>query len=453
MLDVSILVLEKGILWNMANKNIRWLHSQLASLVDKGVIDDATSKRLQGHYDMDHVVADRSLSVMTIILSAIGGLLVGGGVILIFAHNWDQIDRPMRAVLAFTPLLISQVLTVMALFPRHRSQAWNETAAVLMFCAVPACIALIGQTYHISSDTEAFLTWWFVLLLPIIYLLKAHLTALLLIVLATVLGCFYRSPYWLCLLALMPYWWLVSFRDQQSIRQSQFAWLYCLSLAIVLPAIVLHFTLFFGNNEFMVMMMLMLLSGALAMYLYGGNFEPKLGFWKRPFTNVGAVGTSVCGLILTFSDPWEKLLGDEFSMSDTFLTVWHAGILGWLLITLFMGLLLVTIRRAIYRLLPFSVLWLLVLLSFILPDKDIIAISLAVTVNILMVAAGIWYALLGLKQHSTSQLNFGLLLVMSILMMRFFDQDLSFIGRGIAFIVMGSIFIAINVWYSRRRVS
>ncbi len=429
----------------MSSKNIRWLYGQLTELVEKGVIDDATSQQLSEHYEMDSVVADKSISVMTIILSAIGGLLVGGGIILIFAHNWENIGRPMRAVLAFLPLLLSQVLCAMALLPKPRSQAWKETAAVLMFCAVPACIALIGQTYHVSDDTEAFLMWWFILLLPIVYLLRPHLTALLMVVLAMVLGCFYQSPYWLCLVALIPYYW-IGRQQGESMRQSQFSWFLALSLAVVVPV-----SLLFEGPEPPIV--LMLISGALAMYLYGGNFEPKLGFGKRPFTNIGAIAASVCGLTLSFSDAWRELLRTEYSDFLHFGMNWHSAVLAWILFLVFVSLMIITIKKTNYRLLPLSSLFALVALAFILPYNSGLALTFAIAVNLLMVGVGIWYATLGLKQHSTSMLNFGLLLVMAILMMRFFDQDLSFIGRGIVFIVMGSVFIGINVWHGRRRAA
>lgn len=427
----------------MSSNNIRWLYGQLPELREKGVIDDMTRQRLNEHYDMESVVQDKSMSIMTIILSAIGGLLVGGGIILIFAHNWDQIGRPMRALLAFMPLLLAQILCVMALYPKPRSQAWKETAAALMFCAVPACIALIGQTYHISNDTEAFLMWWFVLLLPIVYLLRVHLTALLMVVLATVLACSYQSPYWLCLLALMPYY-LYGRQQQASLRHSQFAWFLGLALAIVVPVNLLL-------EDTNALIVLVLISGALAMYLYGGNFEPKQGFGKRPFTNIGAVATSICGLTLSFRDVWRELFSVEYSDFLSFGLEWHTAMLAWMLLASFVVLLIVTVLKSHYRLLPLSSLFVIVALSFLLPYSEGMAMAFAIIVNLLMVVAGIWYATLGLKQHSTSQLNFGLLLVMAILMMRFFDQDLSFISRGVAFIVMGSVFISINVWHGRRR--
>ncbi len=133
----------------MSKDNLRWLEKQLPDLLQEGVIDAATDQRLRRHFNFAAAGtpaqgAAGSLSLVTIILAAIGGLLIGGGIILIFAHNWQHIGRPMRAALAFAPLLAAQALAVMAIFPRRRGQAWREVAGVLLFCAVPAAIALIG---------------------------------------------------------------------------------------------------------------------------------------------------------------------------------------------------------------------------------------------------------------------------------------------------------------------
>ena len=42
-------------------------------------------------------------------------------------------------------------------------------------------------------------------------------------------------------------------------------------------------------------------------------------------------------------------------------------------------------------------------------------------------------------------------LVLAVVVARFFDADISFLARGIAFIVLGSGFLAMNTWLLRQR--
>ncbi len=78
---------------------------------------------------------------------------------------------------------------------------------------------------------------------------------------------------------------------------------------------------------------------------------------------------------------------------------------------------------------------------------------MALLMNAIVVGIGIWFVYMGISGDSTSQLNLGLLLLMALLSSRFFDQDLTFIARGIAFIAMGMTLIGMNVWQARRRVA
>jgi hypothetical protein len=47
--------------------------------------------------------------------------------------------------------------------------------------------------------------------------------------------------------------------------------------------------------------------------------------------------------------------------------------------------------------------------------------------------------------------NAGLLLVLAILTVRFFDADISFVARGVGFIALGASLLAANLWMLRRR--
>ena len=183
----------------MSQGHRQWLANQLPELISKGILNQDHANKLSEYFSLEEISSSpEGLSKMTIILAAVGGLLIGSGIIMIFAHNWDQIGRSTRTILALLPLAISQVFAVLALFPKQRGIAWREATAAFMFCAVPASIALIGQTYHISNDFQSFQTLWFILILPFIYLLKSKLTAFLTMGLAMWMASIHQDIYWLC---------------------------------------------------------------------------------------------------------------------------------------------------------------------------------------------------------------------------------------------------------------
>lgn len=423
-----------------------WLRSELGPLTKASVIDQQTADRLSAHYQLDTLPpAKRSVSLITIILAAFGGLLIGGGIILIFAHNWENFGRTTRAVLAFLPLVLAQGLALYCLLRKNTSQAWRETVGALLFCAVPASISIIGQTYHLSNDTQSFLSWWFALLVPFVYLLRAHLLACLLLALSVYLMLRYGSPYWLCLIVMAPYYCMVR-QDALGLRALQYGWLFACAYAIACPFMLIgrhttHLTL------------VSFVTGAALLYLIGALTERASRFRDKPFTNIGAVALSITALTLTYQDVWREQLGLSWAnMTSRFeQQVWHESVFEVGLTVAALSLFGIAIRRKLWRAIPISSLAPTVLVLSLLPATLMHPIVAAAIITIVVIGLGIWYVFQGVASDSTSQLNFGLILLMSLLTLRFFDQDLSFIARGIAFIIMGLILIGMNIWHSRRK--
>jgi len=437
----------------MSNKHIKWLSTQLAELTRQDVISPEAALKLRQHYEMDSLETQKSMSLFTVILATIGGLLVGGGIILIFAYNWDNIDRPMRTVLAFTPLLVSQVLCVMALYPNKRGPAWREVSGVLLFCSVAAAISIIGQTYHISGDYQGFMTTWFILLLPIVYILRPHLMTMLMIILATSNAFQFESFYWLFLFALLPYYFLVS-RDKNTLKSTQTGWLWVLCCTCVTQInILFHFDLLSTTIK-----VITFLSFGVSLYLSGKLINTQSGFIQRPFVIIGSF--TIASFLLTFT--FKEALIELFTIDNMtlhtylFLAEWHE----ILLIALINLSSLILILHALFKrqfinlVLPSVLVLVLIYMAlFNVQTEEEIAVRAFYTSVLFSFVAfiiGCWYLYQGVKNDSTGQLNFGLLLVMGLLFIKFFNDDFTIIARGITFIILGSALIGVNVWHSRR---
>ncbi len=91
-----------------------------------------------------------------LLLAIVGSALIGAGIILLIAHNWDELSRPVRSAIAFLPLLASHALSVFVLRRRDGSQPWRESAAIFNVAAIGAAISLVSQTYQIHGDFARF---------------------------------------------------------------------------------------------------------------------------------------------------------------------------------------------------------------------------------------------------------------------------------------------------------
>ena len=113
------------------------------------------------------------------VCAVFGALLIGGGVILLLAHNWEFLSRGARATIAIAPLVVTQFLAGWVLLRREASTAWREGSAILLALMAATAIALVDQTYHTGGDLESFLWRWALLLAPLPWLLNSTGAAIL----------------------------------------------------------------------------------------------------------------------------------------------------------------------------------------------------------------------------------------------------------------------------------
>ena len=103
----------------MARHNAGWLLSELPTLVEEGVLSQSAADRLRTRY-ADAAGADERNWALNV-FAVLGAVLVGGGLILVLAHNWDAFSRPLRVVLSLGPLMAAQAL-------ENKLQAWHIEA-------------------------------------------------------------------------------------------------------------------------------------------------------------------------------------------------------------------------------------------------------------------------------------------------------------------------------------
>ena len=95
---------------------IRWLYQELPELTAKGVISQEAAGKIRQHYG--ELKPANKTPVILIICGVLGALLIGLGIILLLAHNWDQFSRLTRAILSFVPLVLGQGLALWVLCKR-----------------------------------------------------------------------------------------------------------------------------------------------------------------------------------------------------------------------------------------------------------------------------------------------------------------------------------------------
>jgi len=135
-----------------------WLKKELPHWIQDGVIDSEQAGQILSRYPERH-----SLSWGKILISGFGAIMVGLGVILLFAYNWDAMGRFSKMSVILGALAITHFFAFRTRLGNHHL---SESLFILATMLFGAGIWLVAQIYHIDEHyPNAFLLWGFAALL------------------------------------------------------------------------------------------------------------------------------------------------------------------------------------------------------------------------------------------------------------------------------------------------
>ena len=160
-------------------KHEEWLCERLPEWEAEGLIDSASAERLRGRYQTVPKTAEASGNLATLIVSALGALLVGLGVIALFAANWAALSRGVRAGVALLPLTICSIVAMIGFAREWKAVAYREALGICWCLAVWSGFGLVCQTYHLSDNVQGFVLACTLLCLPVLYLTQSAVATVL----------------------------------------------------------------------------------------------------------------------------------------------------------------------------------------------------------------------------------------------------------------------------------
>ncbi|MDQ3190080.1 MAG: DUF2157 domain-containing protein [Bacteroidota bacterium] len=421
------------------------LIKDIPELVKANVISQEIADNIQEYYKNK---GSQSSNRLVIAFGILGAIMVGLGIILIIAHNWDELSRPIKTSLAFLPLLIGQVLCVFALIKKRDSMVWRESTTTFLFFTVGSSISLISQIYHMPGNLSSFLFIWMLLCFPLMYIMQSSMASLLYLIgicFYSLVGDYWTNPiigsffYWFLLLMALPYYYLLFKKNPLSNFMIFHNWIIPLSIAIVLGTI--------GKNrlEFMYVAYFSLFG---LFYMIGNlHFFKLQKLRNNGYFIIGSLGT--IGLLFTFSFDWfwKNLRNNEFNFSEALIS---PELYAAVFLSLLSGVLLYfhLKNRKLSEINPLAPVFILFIITFIIGLNSLIS---AVLINLIIFTLGLMTIRIGAKQDHLGVLNFGLLIITVLVVCRFFDTDLSFVLRGILFVTVGSGLFATNYWMLKKR--
>lgn len=417
------------------------LIKELPDLIANEIISKEVASKIEQYYLTKQ---NNSPNRLFTVFGVLGSLLVGLGIILILAHNWDMFSRTTKTIFAFLPLLIGQAFVAFSLL-KTKSNTWKEASGTFLFFAIGSSIALVSQIYNIPGDLTTYVLTWIVLSLPLIYLLKSHAVAILNIIFITFyafeVGYGYYSmdqTPWLYIvlmgLIIPHYIQLLKCHKAASIT-SIFNWLFPLSLTIVLGTFVA------SVSELGFLMYLLLFS---LFYNIGKiPFFDDQKLRKNGYLVFGSLGIVIMLLTMSFDSFWY--------LERFFLNVQES----YISISLFMVNVILLIfayyKRWLKEFNAFQYVFILFTALYIFGLN--IPIVGTIIVNLIVLALGITTIKIGADKFHFGILNYGLIIITALIACRFLDTNMSYVIRGLLFVSVGLGFFFTNYMMLKKQKS
>ncbi|MBT3205709.1 MAG: DUF2157 domain-containing protein [Gammaproteobacteria bacterium] len=422
------------------NKQHQWLSTQLPLWVKDKTISQQQADTLHSRYPVKD-----SINLGRLLLTAVGAIMIGLGIILLFAYNWDEMGKYTKLSVIFGALISAHSL---AFFFINRNKVLSESLFVLGTMFMGSTIFLVGQIYHLDSHYPNAFLLWSAGALALAWALPSLSQAFMAIILVScwhiteVLDFDYanHSALLLILIAIFPLVW----RLHSPVLARFTSATLLTSLALSILAI---------DEDMVGVIMLMSASALIAteqIVRHFANTEQKnIAFEIEKPAVLVLIITMFC---LTFTDLIDEILNFSFDSPITTGYFWSALILSqlsfaWLLFKKQLShLSSLAELTVILALLP--ALFYQQLDAEILPD---IYLILTLAFNIILLLFSVWLMIDGARKANRQHMVYGSMIFSILAMVRYTDLFDSLVIRASIFLIVGITLFSVGNIYQRNK--
>lgn len=432
------------------NKQNRWLLGEIERWTEEKLITPEQAAALRGRYAPSEP-AGAAVPWGLLVFATAGAIVIGLGVILLFAYNWAEIPKAGKLALVFGALIASHAGGLRLLAREGWQSKLGEALAALGTMFYGAGIWLVAQIYNIDEHYPNGFLFWALGALAMAWALRSTANGLLAVVLLAIWGgcetLDFRSPEYVSILLVAGGVGSLAWRQRSALLLAAvlaaIQWLVALNLA--------HW----GAAAHALTASLAL--GALLVAAARLTDADRPDFPGAPgvLASFGYGAFLVCAYLLSFRGSARHLLyWSDLPLPHATL----AAVFGWSLFALGLGAWLWLGRRALLRreievrredwLLPVALLY-----GYghaALGQRDW-SLFVSWAFNLMLLGFAIMWMWRGCRESRLRPTVLGSLLLAAVVLARYFDLFHSLAARGLAFIVLGAIFVAEALYYRKMR--
>lgn len=422
-------------------KTTSWLHEETKRWTQNGIINSSQAEAIKGLYPLQK--ADRPWGLL--VFSGIGAVIIGLGIILLFAYNWDKMTKFSKLAVIFLALIISHSIGMRLFLKSERFKGLGEAISVLGTMLFGAGIWLVASIYHIEEHyPNAFFVWAlgaFLLAMAMPSVLQGILAAVLLAIWAGAESMeFYRPMFWAIPLLLCVF--VLAHR-----RISK------LLLVVVMLSLWVT-TAFLAGSYFESWLTLLILLSISACYMAAGYISSWYGSFRESkgiYTSLGFAGFIIFLYILSFKEMAEEIYKTTPKMSPgqliCFLLPAVLAVIGWVWVLWKMFSVGEFKKRYELLLIP-----LVLVFGFLhlLARRETFPVAVAVF-NVVFLAQSVLMMGRGCRDGQIAPTVVGSLMLIALTIGRYVDLFESLFTRGIIFVIVGVLIFAEGIFYVRSR--
>ena len=423
------------------SKHSRWLQDQISAWRDEGLIDPGQAETLRARYPL----GDPGTPWGRLVVSSVGAVVFGLGIILFFAYNWADMHKFVKLALVFGAVLAAHGTGLYLSRSADAKRGLVESLHVLGTMLFGAGIWLVAQIYHIDEHYPNAFFVWGLGALALAWAMPSIAQALMAVVLVFLWGCFevfdfsspnYAGP-WIVLIGVLPLAWMQRSRVLLFFALVAFITLYAFNVGQVEDDLIVG-ALFY----------------CACLYLAAGRLSARSAFPQSgPLFRI--VGYSVY-LVLLYMFTFKSVARELVRLNPEKIGEWSLFIAPFVAALLAWGVLLATgawqradaIRRWEVSLILLAMV-LVLIAQFGVSRENLGLVMLAF--NLIFLGHCVIMIVHGTGRLNWKQVSIGCVLFSALAFARFVDLFDDLLMRSLFFLALGAGLFLIGNFYSRRK--
>jgi len=432
-----------------SQKTLYWLKDELDIWKQNGMISEEQAQKITETYSLTQIEEKGIPSRLIIAVSIMGAILIGAGVILLIASNWQALSKSVKLLIILGTILSVYHLGYDLRYTRGNYPKIGSALIFLGSLLFGGGIWLVAQIYHITSRFHSGVLFWALGILPIAWLLGLQP------ILAISSGLLSFWAVWKCIdFQIANYTYLILMLG------IIFPLSYKLRTKLVLFLSVMGVVIWFGvgplsisvKNRELLLIICYLLLGIL-LYSIGllHSINDNLSSYGSIYKFIGSVILFGFAYLMSFKGIVRHIRKDIRIPVDFW---WILGIISVLTLLAIVISFMMNQKKAPYfkniikiEMVSLIVFWLFQMFLILFPNT----IFYGVSSNLILLMLSIGFIFLGYYQHQSFFVNLGFLFFVIHFLTRYIDWGWRYLPRSAFFVVAGIILLLGAALMERKR--